>query len=302
MKGLHIGNNDNFIEQFMQEHSNLSLIARGDGTEIMIQIVKKNNYFFIEPGESKELMEFFYILEGEVKFTVDSEEKRLSKNNYFYVHELKEIVKFKAIDDIKLLYITTKPVFHYLSKNVNDLMRLSKKSQEKDMYTHNHGDRVGRYSIEIANKLKLSDDMVERIAYASLFHDIGKVNVPDAILKKSSTLTKEEFDEIKKHPGYGAKLVENTYFKDLSKVIREHHEKVDGTGYPSGLKGDEICLEARIIAIADSYDAMTSDRPYRKGMTPSQALSEIKKDAGSHYDSELVELFAEILYKNEGIK
>lgn len=301
MDGLHIGNNDTFIEQFIQDDANLSLIARGDGTEIMIQNIKADEYFFIEPGQ-QELMEFFYILEGEVTFTIDSVEKKLSKNEYFYVDELKETVKLKVITNVKLLYITTKPVFHFISNTLRELNKISKRSQEKDMYTHNHGERVQKYSIEIANKLNLSDDMVERIAFASLFHDIGKVNVPDEILKKPSSLTKEEFDEIKKHPGYGAKLVEKTYFKDLSKVINQHHEKVDGTGYPNGLKKDEICIEARIIAIADSFDAMTSDRPYRKGMTPSQALGEIKKYAGSHYDEELVEIFADILYKNEGIE
>ncbi|MGO1369280.1 HD-GYP domain-containing protein [Senegalia sp. (in: firmicutes)] len=301
MEGLYIGNNETFIEQFIQDDANLSLIARGDGTEIMIQNIKADEYFFIEPGQG-ELMEFFYILEGEVVFTIDDVEKELKKNEYFYVDELKETVKLKALEDIKLLYVTTKPIFHFISNTLKELNEISKKSQEKDMYTHNHGERVQKYSIEIANKLKLSNDMIERIAFASLFHDIGKVNIPDDILKKPSSLTREEFDEIKKHPGYGAKLVEKTYFKNLSKVINEHHEKVDGSGYPSGLKADEICLEARIIAIADSYDAMTSDRPYRKGMTPSQALGEIKKHAGSHYDNELVEIFAEILYKNEGIK
>ncbi|WP_130805663.1 HD-GYP domain-containing protein [Senegalia massiliensis] len=302
MDGLHVGNDDTFIEKFIQGETNLSLIARGDGAEIMIQNIKKNIHFFIEPGESNELMEFFYILEGKITFKIDGEKKILSKNEYFYVHELKDTIKLKALEDVKLLYITTKPVFHYLSENINDLISLSKKSQEKDMYTHNHGYRVQQYSIEIANRLSLSDDMVERIAYASLFHDIGKINVPDEILKKPSSLTKEEFDEIKKHPADGAKLVEKTYFKELSRVINEHHEKIDGSGYPQGLKGEEICLEARIISIADSFDAMTSDRPYREGMTPSQALSEIKKYAGIHYDKKLVKIFADILYKNEGIE
>ncbi|MBS4538432.1 HD domain-containing protein [Clostridium sp. D2Q-11] len=300
--GLNIGDNNAFIEQYVQEYSNLSLIARGDGSEVMIQNIKADIHFFIEPGEDPNLMEFFYITDGEVLLSIDGIDKKLKKGEYFYVHKLKTAVKVKSITDVTLLYVTTKPVFHYISEHIKELIEISKRSQKKDMYTHNHGDRVQTYSIEIANRLKLSDDEVERIAFASLFHDIGKINVPDEILKKPSSLTKEEFDYIKKHPEDGGKLVEKTYFKHISKVIEQHHERIDGSGYPRGLKGDDICLEARIICIADSYDAMTSDRPYRKGMTPPDALEEIKNLAGTHYDRELVDIFCEVLFEKEGIK
>lgn len=300
--GLYVGDNNTYLDKFEQEYSNLSLIARGDGSEILIQNVKADTHFFIEPGESQDLMEFFYITDGEVLLTIDGQDKVLSKGEYFYVHQLKSAVKVKSITDVTLLYVTTKPVFHYISDQMKELIKIAKKSQEKDMYTHNHGDRVQKYSIEIADRLNLSDDEVEKIAFASLFHDIGKINVPDEILKKPSSLTKEEFECIKKHPEDGGKLVQNTYMKHIAEIIEQHHERIDGSGYPKGLKGEEICLEAKIICIADSYDAMTSDRPYRKGMTPQQALGEIKRLAGSHYDRELVDIFCDILYQKEGIK
>lgn len=301
-EGLYIGNNKDYMGQFIQEYSNLSLIAKGDGTEIMMQNIKADTHFFIEPGESKALMEFFYIIDGEVLLDTDKKERILKKGEYFYVHELKNSLKLKAITDVTLLYVTTKPVFHHISQHVRDLVEIAKKSQEKDMYTHNHGDRVQRYSIEIANRLNLCDDDVERVAYASLFHDIGKVNVPDEILKKPSSLTKEEFECIKKHPEDGGVLVERTHYKDLSKIIEQHHERIDGSGYPKGLKDGEISLEARIIGIADSYDAMTSDRPYRKGMSSKEAIDEIISLAGTHYDRELVDIFCDIIYEKGEIK
>lgn len=299
-QGLRLGRDNDFLERYSKKTVELSLLAKGDGTEIMTQKIKAGESIFMTPGDTDQLMEFAYVLDGKISYEKDGNDIILKNRDYFYVKNLKETVQFKVISDVTLLYVSTEPVFHYLSKKIRELQEIAIKSQAKDMYTHNHGDRVKNYAVEISNKLQLPKETVENIAFASLFHDIGKINVPDKILQKPGSLTNEEMDYIKKHPLDGGQMIENTYYKDIGKIIEQHHERLDGSGYPHGLMGYEICIEAKIIAIADSYDAMITDRPYKKAMSPSEALSELKILSGIYYDEKAVNAFEGILIE-EGI-
>lgn len=300
VNGLHIGNDNNYIDKFVQNSGELRLLGKGDGSEVMLQKIKSNEMVYIEPGETSELLEFFYILEGELEIDKNNHKTILKKGNYFYVHHLNETVQFKTVNDITLLYFSTQPLFHYLSETIRDLTELAKKVEKKDRYTHGHIQRVEDYAIKIGNKLNLSKEKIEDIAFASLFHDLGKIHVPDEILNKPGRLTDEEFNYIKKHPSDGVDLVKKTYYKNIAKIIEQHHERLDGSGYPNGLKDDEILIEAKIIAISDAYDAMTTDRPYRKSMSPQIAIEELKRFSTIHYDEKLVDIFIDIL-KEEGV-
>ncbi len=166
----------------------------------------------------------------------------------------------------------------------------------KDSFTLGRSKRVAYYALKMVNKLALSPEEVSRIELAGLLHDIGMIGVAEDILNKTQALTPEEYNQIKLHVGYGVKILED--IKQLSEVIdiiRYHHEYYDGNGYPNGLKGDEIPLGARIIAIADAFDAMVSNRAYRKGKTPQEALAILEQCAGRQFDPDLVEIFKEIL-------
>lgn len=166
----------------------------------------------------------------------------------------------------------------------------------KDSFTLGRSKRVAYYALKMVNKLALSPEEVSRIELAGLLHDIGMIGVAEDILNKTQALTPEEYNQIKLHVAYGVKILED--IKQLSEVIdiiRYHHEYYDGNGYPNGLKGDEIPLGARIIAIADAFDAMVSNRAYRKGKTPQEALAILEQCAGRQFDPDLVEIFKEIL-------
>lgn len=161
----------------------------------------------------------------------------------------------------------------------------------KDTYTNGHSLRVAEYSREIARRAGLSGEMQDDIYMMGLLHDVGKIGVPDAIINKPAHLTEDEYAVIKNHPVMGARILKN--IKDFPKLItgaRWHHERYDGKGYPDGIAGEEIPLEARIIAVADAYDAMSSRRSYRDVLPQETVRSEIEKGKGTQFDPEVTEV------------
>ncbi|MFW5839728.1 MAG: HD domain-containing phosphohydrolase [Planctomycetota bacterium] len=162
----------------------------------------------------------------------------------------------------------------------------------KDAYTGQHSDRVARLSKTLAQRSGLSDDEVREVHLAGMLHDIGKIGVPESILCKPDKLTDEEFEELKKHPGIGAKILSGIRRLDgVVEGILSHHERPDGRGYPRGLKGDQVPISGRIICLADSFDAMASNRPYRDALPMDVVVEEIKKWSGKQFDEKLVEIF-----------
>jgi len=162
----------------------------------------------------------------------------------------------------------------------------------KDPYTYGHSKRVSDLSASVAKEMGLSSEAVSRIRLAALLHDIGKIGTPEVILGKVSGLDPEEMDRMKEHPYVGARMIENIRrMKEIARWMCHHHEKFDGSGYPAGLKGDEIPLPSRIIALADFYDALTSERPYRKAMSRDEAVGIMKESVGTHFDPVVFEHF-----------
>jgi len=170
----------------------------------------------------------------------------------------------------------------------------------RDSYTKGHSERVAFFSKRIAEVMGLKENEIKAIYIAGLLHDIGKIGIPDSILLKPGKLSSEEYEIIKFHPLLSYELLKHIdILKDSLPGIKHHHERWDGSGYPEGLKGQEIPLQARILAVADSFDAMTSDRIYRAGIPKTQAIAELRKLAGKHYDPEVVENALYILLNEE---
>lgn len=177
----------------------------------------------------------------------------------------------------------------------NTIQSLVQSLEAKDKYTEGHSRRVAEMSSLMAERLLFSDEDVEKLKLAGILHDIGKIGVRETCLNKPGKLTDEEYEEIKLHPLISERILRP--IEELQGIladIRHHHERFDGKGYPHGLRGEKIPLGARILAIADSYDAMTSDRPYRPALTPEKALVELEGNAGKQFDPQLIKVFFEM--------
>ena len=197
---------------------------------------------------------------------------------------------FKLYIDMREIYIDT-------------VKSLSQAVEAKDPYTNGHSMRVGEYSCKLAEKLGLSQKRLENLKIAAILHDVGKIGVEEGILNKPGRLTEEEYDKIKQHPEIGVKIIKDIEFlKDASEIILSHHERYDGTGYPEGRKHVDIILESQILSLADVFDALTSERPYRNAMTVEEALEVIENGKGSQFDYKLADTFIKMIKDNKEMK
>jgi HD-GYP domain-containing protein (c-di-GMP phosphodiesterase class II) len=231
-----------------------------------------------------------------------------------FLHEMREWERwpFKqeridlclALSNQMSVYVKNAQLFENITSLFLDTVKaLGVTVDERDPYTSNHSIKVTDYAVSIAQHMKLSTEMIEQIQNASLLHDIGKIGISDQILLKPSKLTSEEFEVIKTHPLKAIKIISSIkHLKGIIPIIKHHHEKYDGTGYNSQLKGEQIPIGSRILAVADAYDAMTSNRPYRKAMPQQKALMELKHLTGKQFDSQVVEAFFCVLSEQQNYK
>lgn len=165
----------------------------------------------------------------------------------------------------------------------------------RDAKTANHSETVADYAVAMACRLGLSPRRVERVRLAGLLHDVGKIGIPDSVLLKPGRLTEAEWLMMRRHPELGAQMLDSATLRDVRLWVLAHHERPDGTGYPYGLRGDDIPIEARILAVADAFEAMVSDRPYRAGRPQAEALAELRRCTGTQFDADVVAAFEETL-------
>ncbi len=246
--------------------------------------------FLTKPFHIEELSEAIYqalsysYLEEEKERlvrTVEEQNRVLLETN---VHLEKTVAE--RTQDLRLSYLAT-------------VIALSEAVEAKDPYTRGHSERVASMAAEIARAMGFDERRIEEIHLASLLHDVGKIGVPENILQKPGPLTQEEFMTIKLHPGIGAKIVKPVlYPADIIPMIHQHHEWFGGGGYPQGLKGDEIVIGARILQVADTIDAMGSERPYRKPFMPERIMEELARFSGIQFDPEVIAVVGELYRKN----
>jgi len=184
--------------------------------------------------------------------------------------------------------------------HINTVSSLTSALDANDPFTHGHSYRVSVYAMRIGRAMGLSSRDLEVLEYGALLHDIGKIAIQHDILMKKGKLSDQEFMTLKQHPTVGADIVENLKFlREAAVLVRYHHEQPNGRGYPDGLKGDEIPIGARIILVVDAFDAMTSDRPYRKGMSVEAVIEQFEKYKGEQFDLEISDLMLTLIRDDE---
>jgi HD-GYP domain-containing protein (c-di-GMP phosphodiesterase class II) len=222
-------------------------------------------------------------VEAAVKRALEHYELRVAKRRY--ENQLESLVEQRthelnhALDSLEDAYRTT-------------LKALTAALETRDAETHGHSERVVTFSLRLGRELGLNREQLRSLEFGSLLHDIGKIGVPDAILRKPAKLTDEEWVKMREHPLHGQQILREILFLEgAARVVGQHHEKWDGTGYPSGLCGEEIDINARIFAVADAFDAMTSDRVYRAARPYEEAAEELEKFSGRQFDPTVVTAF-----------
>lgn len=219
------------------------------------------------------------------------------KNNLYQlsvVKEKRERLKKAALLDLSPVELVKKEYFELVIKTLLSALKC------KDDYTWGHSLRVAYFCVSVGREMGLNEDEIYELEVSALFHDIGKIGVPDSVLLKPSRLTDEEFLEMKLHPSKSFEILQDfPIFNKMAINAKYHHERYDGRGYPDGLKSENIPLFSRIILIADTFDAMTSTRPYRKGLPFEVAFAELKEFAGSQFDPIIVEKFISCMTKEQ---
>jgi putative nucleotidyltransferase with HDIG domain len=212
------------------------------------------------------------------------EQKRLTTNDL-------EFVSIFA-NNIATAFLRARLDEELKTSYVSAVRALVQAIEEKDPYTRGHSERVAAMVVQIAHALGLPETEIEYLRFGSILHDVGKIGIPESIVRSPKPLTGAEMKIIQKHPLKGVEILQPiSFIKDHLHLVRNHHERWDGRGYPDGLAGDAIPLGAQIVAVADAFDAMTSSRPYRKGMPPRQAVKEIRRNAGTQFSRQIAEAF-----------
>jgi len=269
---------DDYDADIIKDLSNLGVydfVSRPINLERLFLLIKKG-------------VELHSIMVGHRKFLLSIEEQNasLQRQNIFLAKRVEELTKniTRLYDNLRTTYMRT-------------IKALAQAIDARDHYTHRHSENVARYAVKIAEVMNLSTHEIEVIRGACELHDIGKIGIFDNILSKESPLSQEEKDQIKLHSSKGAQILEPLNFlEEMVLLVRQHHENYDGTGYPDGHKAEQIPLGARIIRVADAYDAMTSARAYRKiPLSKQEAIEEIKRNSGTQFDPKVVEAFLKVV-------
>ena len=240
-----------------------------------------------------------FILTG--KIAVDCYQEKpliLSNNDTLTLTNKSNNHLFKAIEDTVILVICNYQGFNQKMDQLEQLSNILTKLHQKDVKTKEHCLRVQQLTMKIADELNIHNNLLSDLFYAACFHDVGKIAIPTEILLKPGPLNDQEKEIIKKHPQISYQMIKDILSNEASQMVFQHHERIDGSGYPQGLAGDKINLGAKIIAVADAYDALVTSRPYCGSMEVNEAITILKQFESTHYDKQITNALISCLKKD----
>lgn len=274
------------VKQFKDEH-----------IEINIYQLKAGKSFYLKPPQSDSGIKTYQIMSG--KFQSIHSKKIYDVGDIFVLRHSDELLYIQVQEEVSLLvHSFNEDAFDTTNQSFRAVHDVLMKIQQKDNYTNEHNKRVYQLAREIGLLMGYDSNRLHDLIYAARYHDVGKIYIPDEILNKPSALTADEFEIMKTHVIKGKDMIKG-YFNDrIFQIMSQHHERIDGSGYPNGLKGDEIEEEAKLLAVLDSFDAMTSDRIYKKGKSISEAIEELYHLSGTHYDARYIDFLVQLLERD----
>jgi len=267
------------------------LLHQSNEFEVIEKNLVKGALIICRTDETADNLNFYYIVSGCI---IDSDSNETYCNGAtLRFKDLDKAMIFEVLEDTKMIWTTHKPLYDKLHLENQAIIHLLDSIQKKDAYTKEHSLRVTAYARTLAKLCGLNGREIYNIVMGALSHDLGKIEIEDAILNKPGKLTSEEFEIIKGHVQHGYNRANQHLTLEQAAIVYSHHERLDGSGYPRGLKGAEIPEGAKLLAVVDSYDAMSSDRPYRKGMAVDIALAELRAGIGTLYKKIYVDEFCD---------
>lgn len=287
-------------------YADVILLGKWNGLSNALFSLHKDGTFWVKYDitDLPNVTETYTLLNGMVEMEYNGYKTIVEVGETIDASKYKNIISFYGLTEADILIKMNAEVFE---PGFFETMLLQKEAdaiEELDGYTYMHCNRIKDYSLEVWNYLKLPANSLNKLRWGAYFHDIGKRVIPLEVLNKPGKLTAEEWEIMKTHTTRGAEIMRNhsvEWLKDAAFIVEQHHERYDGNGYPNGLKGDEISLEASIVSVVDSFDAMTTDRVYKKGFSVKEAIVELEKGKSNQFNPVVVDAFIEIL-KNKQYK
>ncbi len=279
----------------LRNNVTFDLLASWDGVEVARHEIPKGKRFGLRPQEDWNALEVYYFVEGEAVWEGNERSRTLGPGDCLAATPVGEPFILTALTDVVLIYVGSQPTFHTISTHATTFQDLAISVAKKDGYTVDHCQRIRDLSKKVAETLHLSPVQQYNLFHGSFLHDLGKVGIPDHVLQKPGALLPSEWELMKQHPTIGATMLQNTVYAGVAYILEQHHERLDGSGYPRGLSGEQISVEAQIVAVVDSYDAMTTDRVYRPALSKPSALSELQQGAGRLYRPDVVKAFLTVI-------
>jgi len=285
------------LETVTTQVGSLALLTTRPNLEVSEGTLDEGGRMTLVPPEAgdADVPEMYYVLEGVLLCELPETRLEIRAGDQLHVETLSQPVILTAASHVRFLYTSPEPSFHRISQELDDLRKLAVGVEFVDGYTADHCGRLQTIAYAIGEALNLPKHRLHLLDYAAYLHDVGKIKVPRMILTSPDRLSEAEWDVIREHPVAGAEMLAGTFMSAAAPIVAQHHERLDGSGYPAGLRGDEILLESFIVAVADTFDAMTSDRPYRAALPREAALAELQRLSGRSFPNEVVAAFERVL-------
>lgn len=266
------------------------LVAAGADVEVIRHRLRPGARFGLVPETGWDAFEALVVVRGRLR-SISPPVRSLGPGDTVSAWPVRRPAIFEALEESEMLHVSSRPMFAALAGDVQKLRQIARDVASQDGYTHEHCLRVQTLSVALGRAVGLAPDRLHWLMYGAFLHDVGKSRVPKEIIAKTGKLDAAEWAIMRQHPSWGREIVAPTHLAPAAGVIEQHHERLDGSGYPYGLQGDEILEESQIVSIADTFDAITTDRPYHTGESWQAAKAELLRCAGRLFRRDLVEVF-----------